>query len=78
MRRLAGRGGWKRKRGARPQAAWSVWLALLVGCSPAMPPEDATPRGRFEPPSPATADETDPEASAATTDPPDDDDGSAT
>jgi outer membrane protein assembly factor BamD len=30
--------------------SWVAWgaVALLAGCAPAMPPEDATPRGRFD------------------------------
>lgn len=34
----------------RTRLMWGAWLALAVvwGCAPAMPPENATPRGRFD------------------------------
>lgn len=42
-----GREDWKATRGV---LLWGAWLSLgaLWACSPAMPPENATPRGRFD------------------------------
>lgn len=48
MGRFRGRGGEGEAEGGR--RLWMGWLAacLLVACTPAMPPENATPRGRFD------------------------------
>ena len=47
MGRIRGRGERKATRGL---LQWGAWLSLgaVWACSPAMPPENATPRGRFD------------------------------
>ena len=48
MRRFRGGGGTATRKGRRLRGTSWLAVGLLAGCAPAMPPEDATPRGRFD------------------------------